>query len=249
MGKFVELLNNGVVKYEALTKKPFDKVFELPRILKFYKYEFFGPVRSSEVFYDTPNDLLYKAGIILSRIQEDDKVYFKVSPSSNLSNIRTNTQKVFAHKVGLKDTLKDHAFYLVDGIKGLFNTPFSIDLENVVKNAIPKIAINVNANVYKVISGSGFRAFMCQEETRYQNFETKRKYVSHGMTIKLNGPEQYMKEFVSFNDAIKKYCKEFIEVHDNQYEHAKKITKKIDKKQAKLDKKKAKEKYASLKED
>ena len=241
MGKFVEIQNNDIVKYEALTNKPFEKIFELEKILKFYKFQYFGIVKSSETFYDTPNDILYKAGIILSRIQEDDKVYFKVCQNTS-SNIKTNSQKVFAHKVGLKDSLKDHSFYLVDGIRGIFTTPIYIDLENVIKNAIPKIEISINANVYKVISGSGFRAFMCHENILYKNFETKRHSSALGMTIKLAGPQQYMNEFISFNDAIKKYCKVFIEVHDNLYEHAKLITRKIDPKQAKLDKKKSKQK-------
>ena len=245
MGKFIELKNDDIVKYEALTDKPFEKVFALQNILKFYKFAFAGTVRSSEIFYDTPNDLLYKAGVVLSRVQEDDRVFFKVAPSASLTNI--NTQKIFSHKVGIKDTLKDHAFYLVDGIKGLFYTPFSIDVENVIKNAVPKIGVFTNANVYKVISGTGFRAFMCHEETKYENYETKRKHRSLGMTIKMLGPAQYASEFVSFNNTIKKYCKEFIEIHDNTYEHAKKITRKIDAKQAKKDKKQAKLKFQELK--
>lgn len=244
MGKFIELDNSDVVKYEALVDKPFGKVFALEKILKFYKFQPFGPVRSSEIFYDTPNDLLFKAGIILSKIQEDNRVFFKVCQNSQVKTVKTS-QKVFSHKVGVKDTLKDHSFYLVDGIRGLFATPIYIDLENVIKNAVPKVATFTDATVYKVISGSGFRAFMCMEETRYENYETKRQSKVQGMTVKLAGPEQYMPEFISFNNAIKKHCKDFIEVHDNIYEHVKKVTRKIDPKQLKEDIKKAKEKYSN----
>lgn len=247
MGKFIELQNNDVIKYEALTDKPFNKVFELQGILKFYKFQFFGSVKSSEIFYDTPNNLLYKAGIVISRVQEGDQVFFKVAPSASFSKIKTNTKKIFSHKVGVKDTLKDHSFYLVDGVKGLFSTPLYIDVENVIKNAKPKVAVYINANIYKIISGTGFRSFMCHEEIKYENFESKRHTTSKGMTLKFIGSEHYLKEFNSFNDSIKKYCKEFIEIHDNLYEHASKITKKLDKKQVKLDKKKAKENIANKK--
>ncbi len=244
MGKFVELQKYDIVKYEALTDKPFAKILSLENKLKFYRFQFVGPVRASETFYDTPNDILYKAGIVLSRIQEDDRVFFKVE---QVSSLKSKTQKVFSHKVGVKDTIKDHSFYLVDGIRAMFNTPIYIDLENVIKNAVPKISISIMANVYKIISGSGFRAYMCLETQKYENFETKRQHKSDGMTIKLDGPTQYLPEFNSFNDNIKKYCKEFIEVNDNVYEHAKKLTKKVDTKQIKLDKKKAKEKIANFK--
>ena len=245
MGKFIELKNDDVVKYEALVNKPFERVFELQKILKFCRFAFSGTVKSSEIFYDTPNDLLYKAGVVLSRIQEGDRVFFKVAPAASFTTI--NTQKIFSHKVGVKDTIKDHAFYLVDGIKGLFSTAFSIDLENVIRNAVPKIGIFTNANVYKIISGTGFRAFMCHEDIRYENYETKRKQHSLGMTVKMIGPQQYRNEFIAFNDSIKKYCKEFIEINDNTYEHARKITRKIDAKQAKKDAKQAKIKLQELK--
>ena len=248
MGKFVELVNTDVVKYEALTSKPFDKVFALEGILKFYKFQFFGPVKSSETFYDTPNDLLYKAGIVLSRVQEDDRVFFKVAQAVN-NNLKTSTQKVFSHKVSVRDTIKDHSFYLVDGIRGLFSTPIYIDLENVIKNAIPKITVAISANVYKIISGSGFRAYMCHENITYENFETKRQQKANGMTVKLSGLEQYMSEFIEFNKAIQKHCKEFVEVHEDLYEHAKKITKKIDPKVAKESLKKAKEMITNNRND
>ncbi len=243
MGKFVELNSKDIVKYEALTEKPFDKVFALENILKFYKFRYCGQIHTSEIFYDTPNDILYKAGIILSKIQEEDRVFFKVAQMSQSKVLQS--QRVFAHKVGPKDTLKDHSFYLVDGIRGVFSTPFYIDLENVIKNAIPKVASYTLANVYKIISGTGFRSYICMEDTKYENFETKRIHKSQGLTVKLASPEQYMPDFVSFNDAIKKYCKDFVEVHDNLYEYIRTVTRKIDPKQAKADKKKAKEKYSN----
>lgn len=246
MGKFVELSNKGIVKYEALTDKPFEKVFALERILKFYKFQYFGQVRTSEIFYDTPNDLLNKAGLTLSKIQEDDRVFFKVCQVSD-SKTALSHQKIFSHRVGVKDTLADHAFYLVDGIRGIFSSPFYIDLEHVIQNAVPKVGIFTSANVYKVMSGTGFRSFMGMEQTTYNNYETKRQQKLEGLTVKLDGPDQYMDEFIDFNDKLKKYCKSFIEVNDNLYEHVKTVTRKIDAKQARQDAKKAKEEIAMKK--
>ena len=79
------------------------------------------------------------------------------------------------------------------------------------------------------------------EDTKYENFETKRTQKGQGMTVKMIGPDQYLPEFNAFNDAIKKYCKDFVEVHKNLYEYIRTITRKIDAKQARLDAKKAKE--------
>ena len=246
MGKFVELSSKGLVKYEALTSKPFEKVFALERILKFYRFQYFGQVKTSEIFYDTPNDLLNKAGITLSKIQEDDRVFFKVCQIKDKKSVNKN-QKVFSHRVGVKDTLADHAFYLVDGIRGLFSSPFYIDLEHVIQNAVPKVGIFTNANVYKVISGTGFRALMGMEQTTYTNYETKRQSKLEGLTVKHDSPDQYLGEFDTFNNKLKKYCKNFIEVNDNLYEHVKTVTRKIDAKTARADAKKAKQEISMKK--
>ena len=242
MGKFVEINKKDIVKYQALTDKPFGKIMALEQYLKFYKFQPCGNIKFSEVFYDTPNDMLTKTGILLSRVQEDDKVYFKVAPMKTIKSAPTS--KVFAHKVLAKDKLKDHAFYLVDGIKGLFNTPFSIDLENVIKNSVPKIAYYIDSQCIRVISGSGFRSYMCLEDIRYENFDTKRQEKSHGLTVKLDSPAQYMTEFETFNAQIKKHCKDFVEMDDEIFNHIKNMTKKIDPKQARIDAKKAKEKIS-----
>ncbi|MBQ3494600.1 MAG: hypothetical protein IJA69_04210 [Clostridia bacterium] len=248
MGKFVQKQNFGVEKYEAIIKNSFKKVLALGQVLKFYKFQFAGSLTSSETFYDTAGHILEKAGIILSRIQERDRVFFKVEQSAYLKKtFKHTTSKIFTHKVGAKDSIKDHAFYLVDGIRGLYSTSFSVDLENVIKNAVPTITISTKADVYKVISGTGFRCYMAHEEIVYKNFETKKKYQSQGMTIKHLGPEQYLDEFNEFNKAVQKHCKEFLVVHDNTFEHAKNVTKKIEvpkltkeekKKQNELEKKK-----------
>lgn len=248
MGKFIEIPNYGTAKYVALTDKPFEKLFAMQNILKFTKFQYSGVVHASQIFYDTPNDILYKAGILLSRIQEDDRVFFKVEQTLSLkASFKISSKKVFSHKVGAKDSLKDHSFYLVDGIRGLFSTPIGIDLENVIKNCIPKISIFINANIYKVICGSGFRALLSLEETKYENYETKRTAMGKGLTVKHTGPEQYLKEFDLFNSNIVKYCKDLVAVNEDEYEHAKIMTKKIDPKQAKIDKKKAKEQIANYK--
>lgn len=229
MAKFVEKQNYGTKKYEALVKKPFAKFFALESILKFYKFTPSGSVKSSEIFYDTPTKILSKAGVVLSRIQENERVFFKVEQSAyNTATFKKTFSKIFVHQVGLKDTVSDHAFYLVDGIKALFSTPFSIDLENIIKNSIPQIAVFTTANITKIISGTGFRAYVATENTVYKNFETKRKYKSQGLTVTHLGPEQYLPEFEKFNKQILKYCKEFVEVNKNIYEHALKVTKKIE---------------------
>lgn len=229
MGKFVEMKNTDIVKYEAIAKKPFDKVLALGSILKFYKINYFCPTESNETFYDTSSDVLANAGITLSRIQEGNKVFFKVEQLPSLFNTKKATSKVFVHKVGVRDKLSDHAFYLVDGIKSIFSTQFSVDLENIIKNAIPKITINIKSQVYKVISGTGFRAYIALEDITYRNHITKKKYKVQGLTVKNESGNVFENEFIEFNKAIDKYCKELIQVHDVIYEHAKKVTRKVEK--------------------
>ena len=132
------------------------------------------------------------------------------------------------HKVGYSDKLCDHAFYIKDGITSLYTTPFSVDLENIINSAVPTMEININAQVYEVVSGTGMRARVALENKQVRNFETNRKYKVQSMTLKLEGnTELYANDFNEFNDLIQKNCKDLMPIDESQYDWAVKVTKPI----------------------
>ncbi len=244
MGYFVKINSETTKKYEAVSPKAFKNFLGFARGLKFQRLSRLGKDYAKETYYDTPAHLLNKSGIVLSRFEEGNSVFFKVENTSYLSKVLNKLSKeVFVHKVGSNDKIADHAFYIKDGITSLFSTAFSIDLENVIKNAEAKLEVSVNAEIYQLTSGTGMRAKIALEDKTIKNLETKRKYQVQSMTVKLDNDntELFIKDFEEFNTLLQKNCKDFMLIDENQFDFANKVTKpippKVKEKKSKADKK------------
>jgi len=247
MGYQIRINNALTKKYEAVNSVAFSKFLAFAQGLKFQKLYYLGKDTCTETYYDTANHLLNHTGIILSRVKENDNIFFKVEGTSSLSEVLNKIGKeVFVHKVGENDNLTDHGFYIKDGITSLFQRTFSIELENVIKNAEPKMEIKINADIYDIVSGTGMRGKLALENKVVINFETNRTYSVQSLTVKLeSNPDAYLDEFENLNQLIQKNCKDFILVDEDQFDWANKVTKEVTKEQIKKSKKEFKEKLNS----
>lgn len=230
MGYYVKINNETTKQYEAVTENAFKNFLNYARGLKFQKLNFVDGDTCHETYYDTPAHLLTRSGIILSRFEEGNNVFFKVETASSLSKVLNKLDKeVFVHKIGSNDKLSDHAFYVKDGITSLYSTQFSVDLENVINSAVPTLDVSISAKVYEIIGGTGMRARLALENKTVKNYETKRTYKVQSMTIKLENQNSrlYLDDFAKLNEHIQKNCKDFLEIDENQYDWAVKVTKPI----------------------
>lgn len=228
MGHFVKINSDTTKKYEAVSQTAFKNFLDFANHFRFQKLVRVGDDFAKETYFDTPNHLLNKSGIVLSKFQEGNVVFFKVENASFMSKVLNSLHKeVFVHQVGFNDKLSDHAFYIKDGITSMFSTAFSIDLENVIKSATPKLEVEVSATIYQLTSGTGMRAKIALENKTVRNLETKRRYQVQGLTIKLEGENisLFKDEFEKFNLSIQKNCKEFLLIDENQFDFANKVTK------------------------
>lgn len=245
MGYFVKVGSETTRKYEMVGESSFKGLLFYLKEMQFHKTTYDGKDIAVETYFDTPENLLAKSGIVLSKFDEENNHFIKVENTAFLSKILNKLKKeVFVHKIGANDTLSDHAFYIKDGITALYTTSFSIDLENVIKNAIAYIKVTTRAKIYSVASGTGMRVKVALEDKKIENFGTKRNHVYNSITVKLanNNKEVFMEEFKKFNELLQKNCKEFIETSENQFEFITKVTKPIEPKivEKKPEKKKSK---------
>lgn len=232
MGNFVNVVKESEREYLGITEKPFSKVLSIEKKLNLHRFAFEGSFNNQIIYFDTESNLLEKAGIILSKIIEPNKAYFKIERLGNLpKTFSRKNEKVFIHEVGAKDSVVDHAFFLTDGIKSLFTIKFTIDFENVLKNVFPTIVIETKNTVYKVLSGGGFSAQLLFRSSTIKNFESKRQYPVNTLSVKLTSPETQMNAFNYFNSKIEVYCKELVPFTEGLFEYAKRVTKPLPKKE------------------
>lgn len=229
MGKFIEVSDTGVKTYTLFAKTTINKVLQLQGLLR--EYTFIPEDRSvqKEVYLDSANNLLKSAGVILSKSTENNKAQFRVEmeryQTGSKRNALKRAEKVFVHDIGMRDTVKDHMFFLTDGIKQMFTTQFYIDLDNILKTVVPKYEMTSKKGYFKVFSGRGFKGEMIFEEISVKNFDTKRTNSFIMLTIKQISAKFDNKDFDDLTAKIEKYCREVLPTNDTKYEIAKRMTK------------------------
>ena len=190
-------------------------------------YEFAGDRvgYKNETFYDTKNNLLESAGIILCKVVDEGKAYLKIDREENLIENKTKDQrKLYIHQIGVNDSIEDNMYYIIDGITSLFSTNFSIDLENVIKNVEPKIEIKTKLTILKVLNGTGFKAEINMEEVKIKNLFKRKKAKTNLLIIEKSSSKNNMKDFEEFIVELEKRCKEITPTKETNYEMAKRMT-------------------------
>lgn len=226
MGTFIHIKTKGTKNYIAVSENPFGKVLALEKKLSLHRFSFLKKYRMTEIFYDTPNALLSKAGIVISKTISPEKSFFKVERQTvSLKQLSRLKETIFVHEVGARDTVSDHAFFLVDGIKNLFTTQFTVDLENVLKNLHPIMTITSSMEEWSIMSGGGFRCKVFYKKSTIHNIKTKRKNHFQSMKLELDSAETYLPAFDYLVEQIEKYCKDFVINTESLFDYCIRLTK------------------------
>lgn len=218
MGSFISKSNVGIKNYDVLASTTFKKILSLEKSLKIDSFKYQSKTKSSVTYYDTPDNLLTKAGVLLSEIAQGNDHLLCVEKLSYLPKVfSTSEEKVFVHKIDAKDKPNEQAFYIIGAIRSMFSTEFTIDLGNIIKNIVPKLVVTTTSTNYKAFSGTGFKATLYFEEIMYKNFSTKRIAKELAAKVELSSSVQFMSEYEQFTTLLEKYCKEVMINNEDKY--------------------------------
>lgn len=208
--------------YVLLGFSSFDRVLEkMDDILKFYRFEKEGNFQEKEVIYDVANNLLSDAGIVLSKQYEEDRILFNVRKISQLPGaLKRPSQKFILGELEGDEEPKDLSLEISSAIENSFATPFTVDLDSFVKQSTPKIEIKINATRYKLIGGTGFRAFIIHENVVYRDIKSNKKVEREGVTLQLFQKEEYEEENKKILDIIEREVKELGLYNKSRFEIA-----------------------------
>ena len=207
-----------------------DKVVDKLNLnLGFFSFRPETKSKTIEIIYDTPNDLLSTAGIILSKQIDKDGAYFKVRKISSVATSKSRqSQKYDLAKCGIKESPKDFALQVSSAINNSFANIFTIDLAEVVKKTIPKMEIVVKGKNYQIFGGTGFQGEMIFEDVLYRDIITHKKAKRKGVTVIFTNDPRYEKDRTDVLEGIERYCKELIPYKETRFEIAKRILTKRD---------------------
>lgn len=247
MANLTNQKQNGVKIYDIITPQAEKKIIELSRKLNVDKLVYEKHNHYSIIFYDTPDNLLTKTGILLYRTIENDLHFLKMEKLSFLPSVsRLRKNELFELEIAPKDTPKSQAFYLINGITAMFSTRFQIDLENVIKAVIPQLEIDIKGSCYKGFSGDGFKCLIEFQNVKYKNNITKRNFKNKECTVtNISSSKNLVNDFEKFIKNLEKYCKDILPQTTSRYDYGMRLTR-IDKKEMrKKEKEKKKEKKNS----
>ena len=175
--------NSESYHYAFVGFSNFKKVYQaLAKGLPYYRFEKETKRHSKEIFYDIQSHLLADAGIAISKWMEDGESSLNIRKMFN--ELKKPSQKYLFGYCKNDEQPKDYSYQMAGIIEGTFRTPFSADLESIIKQTSPIIEVDITSDKYRIICGTGYRAIMQYENTVYKDLKTGKKVERVGMTFK-----------------------------------------------------------------
>lgn len=209
MANKVQFENVKTYHYMIMGYETFPKLLKtLAGELNFYRISRQADVDSREIMYDIPNNALTDAGVILSKQYKGGRVMFKVQKLSFLpEEMRMPSKKFVLQELEGDAEPKDFSLEISSAIEHSFSTPFTIDLDAIVREVVPRIEINIKSESYLIIGGTGFRGQLFYEKCLYKDVATKKKVEKEGVVLKLPIDEASQKDNEIILDVIDRKVK------------------------------------------
>lgn len=190
--KKLELENVQSFHYVFVGFADFKQEFKnITENLPYYRFEKVGKEIEREIFYDVPGELLSTAGLILSKWYSGNKIYFHIRKLSKLSGaMKRPTKKFLFGSCEEIDQPKDFSLQISSAIENSFSSPFTVDLDSIVKQTKPIIEVEIQSEKYNIICGTGYRAVMLYENAIYKDIKTGKKVARLGVTFKFPTEER-----------------------------------------------------------
>lgn len=217
-------LQNGISHHFAFVgSAKFEEVLKNLRAnLPYYRISLAGTANEREVFYDVSNELLSSAGLVLSKSYNNGKIYFQVRKISNLKMASKRLSKKFMFGPCDKmDEPKDFSLQISAAIENSFTSPFTVDLDSIVKQTKPIFEADVQSEKFDIICGTGYRATMFYENATYRDLSTGKKASRLGLTI--NVPVEEREETAEILDIISKRVLGLAPFHNSRFEIGQKL--------------------------
>lgn len=205
--KKLEMQNTQSYHFVFVGFADFNKVFKLlVANLPYYRFAGKGKSTEKEIFYDVPDELLSNSGLILSKWFDNGNVYFHIRRlARDLDGTKRPSKKFLFGSCEAEDEPKDYSLQLAQAIEHSFTSPFSVDLDSIVKQTKPKFETIIESTKYEIICGTGYRANMEYENALYRDIKTGKKVSRLGITF--NFPVEEREETQEILDIIDRKVK------------------------------------------
>ena len=224
MKEITNIKDTALYYYDMLRDNQDKIIQKLEEHLTFYRFSYKGKFKSQEVIYDTPTNLLASAGLVISKIYEDDKYYMVVTKVSYLpKQFKKPSVILFKAECTAQDVPNMYPIKLGGVISDSNPSIFTVDLVEVIKIVVPKIQIEVKGDRYDIASGSGYKAEMRFENVFYKDIKSKVKFNHKNVVFALSAEPKEEKDNREVRGAVLRYCKELFPYDETRFEIARRV--------------------------
>lgn len=191
--------------------------------LAFYRIEKVGDIVGREIMYDIPNNTLFDAGIILSKVYENGGALFNIQKLSFLPDeIKMPDKKLILQDLDASCEPMDYSLEISSAIENSFSTPFSIDLDAIVREVVPKIDVDLKGERYVIIGGTGYRGMLEYDRMLFKEISSKKKFEREEVILRLPVGDINEKDNARILDIIDRKIKALGEHNMSRFELAQK---------------------------
>lgn len=233
----MENKNSNDIYYEIYMK---DKqgIEIINRIQLFDIYDFSKKTTSSRTitFYDTPDNRLLLAKLILStdREEKNEEIVLEknLEGDPNEKYIRMFDLYKLSMPIVLGSYPQENIPFLRDSLPRLFQMPVETDPEYIFRKVVPKYAINIENENYKIVNVNGFKAIITIEHATFHNLTNKRQNYATFVRVR-EAEDSLSHELEDFTVRLEKYCKFILRITESKYNQCVRMTRDLPKKDKK----------------
>jgi len=226
--------SNNIKNYEIYASKNPVKQFEIvKKLLVQYEWTKNEKATRSIVYYDTPQQNLQLANILL--LTDVSKEKSKIVIERNIEGLPNEKFIKMFEIYKLEedflpgDNIDNYIRFLSSSLPRLFSQPLTIDPDSMFKKVIPQVEIKFKNVFTKVVDFKGFKGLVTIEDVQFINSITKRKNFATFLKVEDMVDSKSDSGFEVFIERLEKYCKFILPINESLIKQALRMTKKLDK--------------------
>jgi len=210
--------------YDLLRDDVKKTIEKLNANLGYYSFRPFTKSLSTEIFYDTPDNMLSGAGVVLSKYIEGNEAYIQIRKLSYIDSKKVKAgKKIKVVDCTPKQTARDFIVQIAAAINNMYENIFTIDLSEIIKKVISTVQIDIKGDVYQIAGGTGYRATLSFEKNIYRDLKKGKVVKKKGATFISPSDPNFDKEREEVLYGIDRYCKELFPYNESRFEIASRV--------------------------
>lgn len=231
---------NNEVFYEIYVKdKQAEQIISKIKLFDIYDVSRKVCYNREIIYYDTPDDKLKVANILLSK----DTIINGTKKNSNSSSkliIEKNIEDAenekfikmfesyqFSKDIPSNQSPQENISFLNDSLARLLFERMDIDPEFIFRKAVPEYKISIYNESYRIVNVNGFKCNIIIEHTTFNNLKNKRENFVTFVHVQ-ECEDSISNNFDDFITRLEKYCKCILRINESKYKQCVRMTRDIE---------------------